>query len=328
MAMLLTAATIAAPACDRDAPPMSTPAQPDTHGIAEHGSVVRIDPSTGEILAVVPVGEDPLLMEAASGYVWTLNLGDGSRTRIDPITNLAVTMGDREAVGMTSDGTDVWLAVDGSRLQRVDGPTGEVRGSFELSERPLFELRDAGFLAVAGGDVWITIPDLDHANAPQELWRLDRASGAVQARMRIGPNPFPFLANGRFVWIIQTASATGWLTRIDARTGGAVEVPTGSLPIGLAVGDGSLWIGDVGDENVRRIDPRTGETTATIPIDEEPRGIGFAEGTAWISTERGLVSIDADTNRVARTIDLIQPVPDEGPTVVTYAGGSIWVSIE
>lgn len=320
---------IAASGCERGVSPTSTPARSDaTDAIAEHASVARIDPSTGEVLAVVPVGEDPLLMDVASGYVWTLNLGDGSRTRVDPTTNSAVTMDDGVAVGMTSDGTDVWLAVDGSTLQQVDGVTGDAQGSFELGDRPLFELRDAGFLAVTGRDVWITIPDLNRADAPQELWRVDRSTGVVRATMRIGPNPFPFLADGRYVWIIQTTPASGWLTRIDPRTGRALDVETGSLPIGLAVGGGTLWIGDVGEQNVRRIDPRTGETVATIPIGAEPRGIGFAEGAAWISTERGLVSVDAATNRVGGTIDLLEPVPDEGPTVVTYTDGSIWVSIE
>jgi streptogramin lyase len=295
---------------------------------AEHGSVVRIEPSTGRILAVVPVREDPLLMEVASGHVWTLNLGDGSRTRIDPATNRAITVDTGVAVGMTSDGDDMWFAIDGNRLQLVDGATGRERRSFVLADRPLFELRDAGFLAVADGDLWITIPDLRHAEAGQALWRIDRESGSVRMKMRIGPNPTSPLADGRWIWMIQMTPASGWLTRVDARIGRTIDVPVGSLPWGLARGEGSLWVGDVGEENIRRIDRRTGKPIASIPLDQDPRGIGYADGVVWVSTETGVVSIDAATNEVIRTIDLITAVPDEGPIAVVYADGSIWVSIE
>jgi sugar lactone lactonase YvrE len=315
-------------ACDRGGGSAGRERSDGLRLVAEHGSVVRIDPSTGRILAVVPVHEDPLLMEVASGYVWTLNLGDGSRTRIDPATNRSVTVDTEEAVGITSDGEDVWLAVDGSRLQQVDGATGRERRSFELADRPLFELRDAGFLAVADGDLWITIPDLSRAEAPQELWRIDHHSESVLTKMQIGPNPTSPLADGRWIWMIQTTPTSGWLTRIDTRTNRTVDVSVGSLPWGLATGDGSLWVGDVGEENIRRIDRRTGETIATIPLDQDPRGIGLADGLVWVSTETGVVSIDAATNEIVGTIDLMTAVSDEGPTAIVYADGSIWVSIE
>jgi DNA-binding beta-propeller fold protein YncE len=242
--------TIAWSACDRAPGPMpvATPSN-EPRLVPQHGSVVRIDPSTGRVLAVIPVGDDPLLMEVTSGHVWTLNLGDGSRTRIDPSTNLAVTMG-------MSDG------------------------------------------------------------------------GAVGTKIGVRPDPFPFLSDGRCIWMIQHTRASGRLPRIDTRTGLAVDASTGSPPIGLATGDRSLWVGDVDEEAVRRIDRRTGETIATIPIGEDPRGIAFAEGLVWVSTETGVTAIDATTSRAVRTVDLINGVPDEGPTAIEYADGSVWVSIE
>jgi sugar lactone lactonase YvrE len=324
IALVAFASTLACEAGAR-----STDPEPRGPGsVARHASVVRIDPSTGRILAVVPVHEDPLLMEVASGSVWTLNLGDGSRTRIDPATNRAVTIEAGEAVGMTSDGDDVWFAVDGAEVQQVDGATGRELRSFELADRPVFELRDAGFLALADGDLWVTIPDLNRAEAAQELWRVDRHGGSVRARIPIGPNPTSPLADGRWIWIIQTTSASGRLTRVDTWGNRSMDVPVGSLPWGLATGDGSLWVGDVGEQNVRRIDRRTGETIATIALDQAPRGIGFADGLVWVSTGTGVVSIDASANRVARSIDLITAVPDEGPIAVVRAAGSIWVSVE
>ena len=58
-------------------------------GPVGHGTIVRVDAQSGSVEAVIPVGPDPLLLTVASGRVWTLNLGDGSLTQVDPGTNEA-----------------------------------------------------------------------------------------------------------------------------------------------------------------------------------------------------------------------------------------------
>lgn len=146
----------ALPACTDAAPrPMDQgTASPRAEAIVDHDSVVRVDPASGQVQAVVRVGPDPLLMDVASGHVWTLNLGDGTLSRIDPATNRATTMSIGVVVGVTGDGDDLWVAVDGSTLVRIDGATGEERASIRLGGQPLFALRDAGFLAVGEGAIW------------------------------------------------------------------------------------------------------------------------------------------------------------------------------
>lgn len=85
-----------------------------------------------------------------SGQVWTQNFGDGKLSRIDPVTSRA-TSHLQEVVGAASDGEDLWVAVDGNRLVRIDGPTGQREASFRLGRTALFAPRDAGFLAVGHG---------------------------------------------------------------------------------------------------------------------------------------------------------------------------------
>lgn len=103
---------------------------------------------------------------------------------------------------MTSDGEDLWVAVDGSTLARIDGATGEERARLRLRDRPLFAPRDAGFLALGGGSLWLMVPRLGRADLPQALWRIDPATGAVEAKIGVGPNPLPPLSDGRFLWVI------------------------------------------------------------------------------------------------------------------------------
>jgi DNA-binding beta-propeller fold protein YncE len=302
-------------------------ASPREQAIVDHDSVVRVDPASGRVQAVVRVGPDPLLMEVASGHVWTLNLGDGTLSRIDPATNRATTMSIGVVVGVTGDGDDLWVAVDGSTLVRIDGATGEERASIRLGAQPLFALRDAGFLAVGEGAIWLTVPQ-GSADASPMLWRIDPATGYVIAKIQLGPNPLSPLSDGRYLWIITMTPFRGQLRRVDMRSNRVTEVQVGNQPWGLAVGAGSLWVGHQSDREVWRLDRRTGETAAKIPISDAARGVGFGGGLVWVTSETGLMSIDPSTNEVIRTIDLIERAPDEGPIGVAFVAGSVWVSVE
>lgn len=299
----------------------------------DHDSVVRIDPTSGVVEAIVPVGPDPLLMDVASGQVWTLNLGDGTLSRIDPATNQATTIRIGETVGMISVGEDLWVAVDGSRLARIGGATGKEETSLRLGDRRLFGLRDAGFLAVGEGAIWLTVPKLESSLLPQALWRIDASTGRVLTKIRIGPNPLSPFPDPPYLWIITGPGGlepqpTGDLLRIDMRSNQVTEVPVGAQPWGLAVGAGSLWVGHQSDREVWRLDRETGESTARIPISDAARGVSFGDGLVWVTTETLLISIDPATNEVSRTIELMERTPDEGPIAVAYADGSVWVSVE
>jgi streptogramin lyase len=137
--------------------------------VPAHAMVVRLDAASGEIEAVVPVGPDPLLLAVASGRVWTLNFGDGSLSQIDPRSNKASRIGSGVVVGFTSDGRDLWVARDGNVVSRLDGATGQEKSSFTLGPRPLFALRDAGFLGVGQGSLWLTVPQVGEPRAPHSL---------------------------------------------------------------------------------------------------------------------------------------------------------------
>lgn len=60
----------------------------------------------------------------------------------------------------TSEQSWIWVALDGNRLVRIDGATGQREASFRLRRTALFAPRDAGFLAVGHGSIWLTVPKL------------------------------------------------------------------------------------------------------------------------------------------------------------------------
>jgi glutamine cyclotransferase len=288
------------------------------------GTVVQVDPNSGIPTAVVPVGPDPLLVASASGRLWTLNLGDGSLSRVDPGTGRSTIVDREEVVGIASSGEDLWLAVGESTLARIDGATGEQEKVLRISRRPLFALRDAGFLTLGGGSIWLTVPKLGRLHARHSLWRIDPATGRVLAQIPLGPNPTPPISDGRYVWVL----GQDGLRRVDMNSEKQAYAPVGDLPFGLAVGGGSAWVGDPRTQSLLRVDSRTLKVSDRIPLDETVHGVAFQGGLVWVATESGLQVVDPSTNESIRRIRLTDPIRDVGPIGIEYVGGSIWVSVE
>ncbi len=301
-------------------------AKPDLKRKVDHGTVVQVDAGSGRVDAVVPVGPDPLLLTRAAGQVWTVNLGDATLSRVDPSADRATTVDLGEAVGVASDGKNLWVAADGNRLVRIDGATGEQEKGFRLRRRPLFASRDAGFLAFGKASIWLTVPELGRPEARHALWRIDPRTGRAIAKFRLRRDPLSPLVDGRYVWIVSLSENS--LTRIDSRSTKATTIRVGAVPLALAAGAGSVWVGHEVEREVWRLDPETTQPTAKIPIDDPIRGLTFGGGSVWVTTERGLHSIDPATNDVTRDIQLMSPSPDLGPIGVVYLDGSVWVSVE
>jgi streptogramin lyase len=291
-----------------------------------HASVVRIVADSGCVKAVIKVGADPLLLAIAAGRVWTLDFGEGTLSRIDPERNVAVHVDVGEAAGMASDGSDIWVTANGNALVRLDGITGAREQVLELAEKKLFELRDAGFLTVAAGSIWLTIPVLGQPSADQTLWRVDPQTGAIEARAPLRANPVSLAADDRYVWVANIDGNT--LTRIDVRTNQATQVETSVGPAAVATCAGSLWLTHYIPE-VWRIDPTTARAQRKIHLETPTtRGVACGGERVWVSTESGLLELNPSSNRVVRSINLIPLERETGPTSIAYLNGDLWVSIE
>jgi streptogramin lyase len=93
-------------------------------------SLTAVDAASGEVLAKIPVGPKPRFLTAGGGFVWTLNQGDGTISKIDE-KNEKVT----ETVGAGIPGTggdidfgadSVWTSVFGVPLTRIDAKIDKV----------------------------------------------------------------------------------------------------------------------------------------------------------------------------------------------------------
>lgn len=232
--------------------------------VASHhrNEVIRIDPTTLEVLARVEVGNGPGWLAVTDDAVWvTLQLGRGL-SRIDPATN-------------TSDGRagmwppcwapvvafgSVWQAgCDAHQVTRIDPDT--------LATTDI-TVNDQVFLVLAGDEV-IT-------SGPLGLSRIDPTSNTIAT---IGGPP------GRAVGY---AGGTVWVSdetrvfRVDPRTGSIVS----SLPIthgGLVTEqDGYAWLVQE-STGVLKIDLVTNEVLQLLPVRPDAFVARELAGALWVT---------------------------------------------
>ena len=145
------------------------------------------------------------------------------------------------------------------------------------------------------------------------------------------------VAGGIAAILLSGGGGAAGLPRIDRQSAGLIdpgtgkivaEVPVGPEPRAIAVGGGSVWVANEGNETVTRIVSSSPKTT-TITLQGHPTGLAFAEGAVWAATiEGGLIRIDPKFDSAADPVRLSGGVgnTNPGPPAVVPAGGSLWVS--
>jgi class 3 adenylate cyclase/streptogramin lyase len=112
---------------------------------------------------------------------------------------------------------------------------------------------------------------------------------------------------------------------IDPKTNEIVaEIPVGIRPGPLVVGAGSVWVGNLDDRTLTRIDTQSRTNAGTISLNNQtPTGLASGEGAVWVA--HGLLGklsrVDPQFGRVTETLDLAAP-STEGSVAV--GGGAVW----
>ncbi|MDP9206482.1 MAG: hypothetical protein M3P12_13680 [Gemmatimonadota bacterium] len=154
-------------------------------------------------------------------------------------------------------------------------------------------------------------------------------SPSLAATIDVGGPPSAITAGTDGVWVLVGADGGAShveLVRIDPSSNQVdqrLAIPSSATS--LVDGAGSLWVtaGSAGtDTMLLRIDPATGSTIASIPVDGEVRTAGAGAIWAVGASRHGssaIVKIDPDTNHVAAIA-----VPTTA-TAVAVDGDSVWV---
>jgi peptide/nickel transport system substrate-binding protein len=113
--------------------------------------VLRVDPQTDQVSAVINVGTGPTAIAVGFGSVWVTNSLDGTVSRIDPVNDevdLTIAAGDG-AGGIAVGSGAVWISNQyAGTVSRIAPATDAVARTIAVGNRPLA-------VAVADGLVWV-----------------------------------------------------------------------------------------------------------------------------------------------------------------------------
>jgi DNA-binding beta-propeller fold protein YncE len=260
---------------------------------------------TNKLVAAIRVGRRPGPVAFGAGAVWVGNTAENTLTRIDARTRKVV-----QTIGLPGSpldlifaGGSVWVNADYgdgiSRLVPVDPLTNVPGPAVELGKAPFFGVEVVSprdWLALAGDPdaVWATNP------VERTLTRVE-ASGQVTVKKIASRTP------GR----------------------GSTLAPsqTGSWPVALALGEGSLWAAwysPHADTNLLvRMSLENAETSAKIRFVGKPDAVAATPGAIWV-LERGAHSawrVDPTVNVTTQRI-LVRRIPFG----LAVGAGDVWVA--
>jgi YVTN family beta-propeller protein len=159
-----------------------------------------------------------------------------------------------------------------------------------------------------------------------EVMRVDTATGAVIARVRLSVSPWSIAAGEGAIWAVALQGSTVY--RIDPATNRvAAQIQLGVGVPYLWAGGGAVWVADDGGSSLLRIDPGTNQVVASIPVGNGPAGFAFDGTSAWVLNHREntLDRIDRATNTATRTAFALGAENVAAERIALF-GGDLWVT--
>ena len=317
--------------------------------VVRANTLVRIDPKTNGITAVVGVGKVPVATAVAGDTVWVYNLDSNTVSEVDAATNTV-----RHTTAIST--TPAWTTFLPGNVLAADAAGAWVVGGGEGKENLLtriladgqgkreYRLTDTpSAVAVAQGAVWVVTnrdppPPFSLTPRPYKrsyVLRVEPDTGTVTRRLPFSPtDPVDGLAiaNGA-AWVMDVDNAR--LHRVDLGSGGSRRRDLGDGAAPPVAGFGSLWVcvSNPGSSMVR-IDPRTFRTTFTLnslPAEDGHFAVGY--GSLWRhnSPSGDLLRFDPETGKVSGAIRVSPEPPMDGrgliPTSVAAGAGSVWITV-
>jgi serine/threonine-protein kinase len=254
----------------------------------------RSGPTAGEPIALQQ-GTDRLAL--LDGKVWVLQVAGGRLARVDPATGGAeyfsspVDLGGGAFPAIATGRGSVWTthAVTTGGVDRLDPETVQA-----IEHVPL---PWANALSIGNDRVWATTRP---GTGRGELVRIDPRTNAVDGPpVRAGEALVAVAAGADAVWVADEAANA--VARVDPLSGEIVaRVPVGAAPARLAVAPGVVWVANLGDSTLTRIDTQTNRAVGVpISLGKEIQDIAIASGRLWVASADATVTpLDVRTGDV------------------------------
>ena len=310
--VLAVAAALVLAGCE-ESTPGSSPSGTEPSASAASPSPIPTPESTtaGPYPALITkLGFDAAPIDAvvAFGSVWVANHHSDDVVRVDPAT------GFEQARIALSDGSGPgWFAVsDAGVWVTLQNDAGIARIDPETNK---LDLDQAGTLPPCGPPAATPVAVWYWACDTGQMVRIDLASEEASAIPAVDLS-FPIVVDE----VLYSVGPDGVVRLADDEETWTLVGGCCGVPLGYA--GGTLWL--VGDDQVVRVDPTTGEVTATIPLVR--KGVmGVGTEVVWFTPAEGLNG-PLEQVRIADNaiLDPLQTSPS--PTVVRVDGSTLWVT--
>jgi YVTN family beta-propeller protein len=200
------------------------------------GSVLRIDPASGAVLATIPVGKTPFAFASSPGAIWVADYRDGSVVRIDPVTNTVaatVALGGR-STGVAYDFGSVWVSNEQTgAISRIDPATNKVVATVPT-------IGGAEGVATGAGAVWVANYGAE-ALPLGAVSKIDPATNTVVTAYPVVGHPLFITQGGGSLWL--SMDGTPEVVRVDLATPGtlAARLDVGGEAREVAATDHTAW---------------------------------------------------------------------------------------
>ena len=252
-------------------------------------TVHRLDAKTNKVIATIEVGKKPCSgLAAGFGSIWVPSCGDQTLSRVDMKTNqvaatISVGPADSEG-GIATNADSVWILSDRKGiLSRIDPDTNKVVAEIQVPP--------GSFTCVAGEDgaVWVS------STENSIVVRVDPKTNLITDKVEVGSRPRFMTAGGGAIWTLNQGDGTVsrvdvktkklvrnidvgvpggggeiaygegyvWVTvfeiplsQIDTETDKVIKQWIGPGGDSVRAGHGSIWLSNLRQQNVWRIDPK------------------------------------------------------------------------
>jgi Protein kinase domain len=305
-------------------------------------TLVRYDPETTAIEAVIEVGRGPYAAVISGERVWVYNNTDHSVSEVDAVEEEVLHTTEIETIPddvtpisgpvLAADASGAWVV--GYDYTRSRGavtqvlPDGAGTREYSIAGHPKG-------IAVAEGAIWVIVTGLPGS----AVLRLDPRTGDVARQTRLNSNPDAagggLAVGGGAVWAMDAGIAT--LYRVDLESGAVRSRDLGEVAAPPVAGFGSIWVCAANPgSSMLRIDPATFRTTFainSIPAEDGRFAVGL--GGLWRHDvpSGNVMRFNTTTGRVVRTIRVTPAPPDArdevviAPTAVVAGAGGLWVTV-
>lgn len=218
-------------------------------------------------------------------------------------------------LGLAQGFGSIWVSSHrGTYLYRIDPATNRVTSRIDVGQNA------CGQIAVTTDRVWI-----GHCDTSTSTIVVDPAKNAVVGSLE--GDALAFGVGFGSVWLGSNGGAPTELLRVDPHTLAIqARIPVGNGGAYVTTAFGAVWVSNMDDGTITRIDPATNTVTSTVRLGRPGDAMLVAAGNSLWSVSNGegrLLRIDPRTLTVRPTAVRTR-MPNGTDPVVAVGRGSLW----